>query len=145
VTPTKSAAIFGAMDGASSILGVLAGLLVAHASLHVLLIAAAGGALSAGASMGTSSYASDRRLGVAVVMGLATLFGTLLPAVPVLISSGLPGRLVAGLLILALGVWIAELRAAEDGRARAYRLSAGALVVTCGLSIGGALLLGITG
>ena len=76
--------IFGSFDGMTSTLGVIAGLLATGASASKILAAAIGIAVAATIGMGAGRYLSDgqRNLRLAVVMGLATLVGSVLPAIP---------------------------------------------------------------
>ena len=76
--------IFGSFDGMTSTLGVIAGLLATGASASKILAAAIGIAVAATIGMGAGQYLSDgqRNLRLAVVMGLATLVGSALPAIP---------------------------------------------------------------
>ena len=77
--------IFGSFDGMTSTLGVIAGLLATGASANKILAAAIGIAVAATIGMGAGQYLSDgqRNVRLAVVMGLATLVGSVLPAHPV--------------------------------------------------------------
>jgi len=79
-------AIFGSFDGMTSTLGVVAGLLAAHASAPKIVAAAIGIAVAATVGMGAGQYLSDgeRNLRNAIVMALATLVGSVIPAVPFL-------------------------------------------------------------
>jgi VIT1/CCC1 family predicted Fe2+/Mn2+ transporter len=76
--------IFGSFDGMTSTLGVIAGLLATGASASKILAAAIGIAVAATIGMGAGQYLSDghRNLRPAVAMGLATLVGSALPAIP---------------------------------------------------------------
>lgn len=78
-------AVFGGFDGCTSALGVVTGLVVAgtHSGSHILA-AALGLAIAATVGMGAGEYLSDvtRNLRRAAVMAVATLTGSLLPALP---------------------------------------------------------------
>lgn len=80
----KREEIFGSFDGMTSTLGVIAGLLATGASASKILAAAIGIAVAATIGMGAGQYLSDgqRNLRLAIVMGLATLVGSVLPAIP---------------------------------------------------------------
>ena len=77
-------AIFGSFDGMTSTLGVVAGLLATNATAPKILAAAIGIAVAATVGMGAGQYLSDgaRNMRRAVVMAVATLIGSVLPAIP---------------------------------------------------------------
>lgn len=138
-------ATFGSFDGTTSTVGLLAGLLVAHAGPATVLTTAGGLAVAAAVGMGFGDYlgGSDGRL--AGVMAAATFAGSLLPALPVALIPGPLGYILAAVLIAALGVAIAEVRAQERGRVRAYLLTGAVLLVASALSAGAAVGLGAVG
>jgi VIT1/CCC1 family predicted Fe2+/Mn2+ transporter len=82
--PDIREAIFGSFDGMTSTLGVVAGLLATHAGASHILAGAIGIAVAATVGMGAGQYLSDdqRSLRKAAVMALATLIGSVLPALP---------------------------------------------------------------
>lgn len=86
-SPDRKEAIFGSFDGMTSTLGV-AGLLATHATPSKILAAAIGIAVAATTGMSAGQYLSDgkRNLRKAVVMGVATLVGSVLPALPSVVS-----------------------------------------------------------
>lgn len=140
-----STAIFGASDGAVSLLGVLAGLYVAHASPAALLATCGGLAIANTVSMAGGQRLSGSSWRLAGVMGAATLAGSLLPA---LLPALLPGVLGYGLgaaTVFGLGVVIAEYRQLEIGRARSYGESLGIVVLAGVLAVATALLFGAGG
>jgi VIT1/CCC1 family predicted Fe2+/Mn2+ transporter len=68
----------------TSMLGVVAGLLATRSSAKHIVAGAIGIAVAATIGMGAGQYLSDdqRNLRTTVVMALATLIGSVLPAVP---------------------------------------------------------------
>jgi VIT family len=77
-------AIFGSFDGMTSTLGVVAGLLATRATAPHIVAGAIGIAVAATIGMGAGQYLSDEKRSVrkAVVMAVATLAGSVLPALP---------------------------------------------------------------
>ena len=133
----RRAFIMGLGDGAMSILGV-----VFYASGHpglVIPVAISGG-LTAACSMAGNEWLSDSGdgLGGAVAMFLATLAGSVLPAVPYAFAHGItaPALSLASLLIVALVV--GRMRA---GRKHPYLETVAVLAVIAAVSIVCALLL----
>ncbi|HME05141.1 MAG TPA: VIT1/CCC1 transporter family protein [Solirubrobacteraceae bacterium] len=126
-------AIFGSFDGMTSTLGVVAGLLATNASAPKILAAAIGIAVAATVGMGAGQYLSDgtRNTRRALVMAVATLIGSALPAIP--FAFGDSHACVAasiGITVLAAGI---------IGHYRGYLVTYSILivvsVVTVGLSI----------
>ena len=77
-------AIFGSFDGMTSTLGVVAGLLATKSNASHIVAGAIGIAVAATIGMGGGQYLSDgqRNLRKAMVMAVATLIGSVLPALP---------------------------------------------------------------
>ena len=126
-------AIFGSFDGMTSTLGMVAGLLATNATAPKILAAAIGIAVAARVGMGAGQYLSDgaRNMRRAVVMAVATLIGSALPAVP--FAFGDSHACVAasiGVTVLAAGI-IGHYR----GYLVTYSISIVVSVVTVGLSI----------
>lgn len=98
-------AVFGAFDGAASLIGVVVYLAASHPSL--IFPAALSGALSSAVSMGGGEFLSDSDLGLAAsgVMALATFAGALAPAVPFAFGHG-PAAVAGCALTCALVVVI---------------------------------------
>jgi VIT1/CCC1 family predicted Fe2+/Mn2+ transporter len=101
-------AVFGAFDGANSIIGLLGGVPPAHvvtAAWHV--------AISAGMSMGAGQWLSERsrsgRLS-ALVIGVATALGTLWPALPYTVLRGWSALTAVGVALVLLGAVISLVR-----------------------------------
>lgn len=104
----SSEAIFGSFDGMTSALGIITGLWSAPTS--VLLAAVMGLGAAAAVGMGAGQYLGEEHpeLHVAVIMGLATLLGTLLPAIPILAFghvAGLIGCIAVSCAVTAVIAW----------------------------------------
>ena len=143
--------IFGGFDGANSILGIINGVPADH-----MVRACASGAVSAGMSMAAGAWLSKRSDSgalEAVVIGVATAVGTVLPSLPYLALRGTAALVGVVAILLALGAVISIVRThipvAEDqpverlGRAAfetyTVLLLVGAAVAACALiSPGGA-------
>lgn len=123
-------AIFGSFDGMTSTLGVVAGLLAAHANAPKILAGAIGIAVAATVGMGAGQYLSDgdRNLRKAGVMALATLIGSVLPALPFIFGDSRTSVLAS----LAITV----LAAAVIGHYRGYVVTYSILVVVSLITVG---------
>jgi VIT1/CCC1 family predicted Fe2+/Mn2+ transporter len=90
-SPNRKEAVFGSFDGMTSTLGVVAGLLAANATPPKILAGAIGIAVAATIGMGAGQYLSDgkRNMRKAVVMAVATLIGSVLPALPFIFGTSL--------------------------------------------------------
>ena len=126
-------AIFGSFDGMTSTLGVVAGLLATHATAPKIVAATIGIAVAATVGMGAGQYLSDgeRNLRRALVMAVATLVGSVIPAVPFFFGDSRACIAVSmGVTVLAAGV---------IGHYRGYLVTYSILivvsVVTVGLSV----------
>lgn len=126
-------AVFGAFDGLTSALGVVAGLVVTGASAPHVLAATIGLAVAATTGMAAGQWLSgeDRSVRGTAAMAAATLTGSALPGVPYAFLTGTPAALAAGATVLACATII--------GHVRGYRLTYGLLafvsVVTVILSV----------
>jgi len=123
-------AIFGSFDGMTSTLGVVAGLLVTKASASHVVAGAIGIAVAATVGMGAGQYLSDgqRNVRKALVMALATLVGSVLPAIPFLFGTS------QVCVVASLG--ITALAAAVIGHYRGYLVTYGILIVVSAITIG---------
>ena len=123
-------AIFGSFDGMTSTLGVVAGLLATKASASHVVAAAIGIAVAATVGMGAGQYLSDgqRNVRKALVMALATLVGSVLPAIPFLFGTS-QACVIASLAITALA-------AAVIGHYRGYLVTYGILIVVSAITVG---------
>lgn len=141
-----SEGVFGSFDGACSTVGVLAGLIVVGSPSHAVLVACAGLAVASAASMCAGDYLAGKSIRLSVVMGLATLVGSLVPAVPVIAFPGLLGVLLAVLLVALLGAAIAEVRSRTGtGRLHGYLSTFTVLIAASVLAVAVSLLLGVAG
>jgi VIT1/CCC1 family predicted Fe2+/Mn2+ transporter len=123
-------AIFGSFDGMTSTLGVVAGLLATNSSARHIVAAAIGIAVAATVGMGAGQYLSDgqRNLRKAAVMALATLVGSVLPAIPFAFGTSLACVLASvAITVLAAGV---------IGHFRGYLVTYSILVVVSVLTVG---------
>ena len=113
-----SAAVLGSADGVTSIAGVIAGGAAAHVSHVALGVTAVGGALAATVSMGGAEMlAQDTTDWPAVAaMGVGTLGGSALPALPLLVASGPVAWLAIVGLSIGFGVAVGAVRARTTHR-----------------------------
>lgn len=132
-------AIFGSFDGMTSTLGVIAGLLATHSNASHIVAGAIGIAVAATIGMGAGQYLSDeqqnmgkadkqRNLRKAFVMALATLVGSVLPAVPFLFGSS-TACVVASIVITLLAAGVI-------GHYRGYVVTYTILIVVAALTVG---------
>lgn len=101
-------AIFGGFDGANSILGIINGVPADH-----MVRACAYGAVSAGMSMAAGAWLSKRSDSgalEAVVIGVATAVGTVLPSLPYLALRGTAALVGVVAILVALGAVISIVR-----------------------------------
>ena len=128
--PDAREAIFGSFDGMTSTLGVVAGLLATKASASHVVAGAIGIAVASTIGMGAGQYLSDgqRNLRKALVMALATLIGSILPAVPFFFGTSQACVLVS--------VGITLLASAVIGHYRGYLVTYSILIVVSALTIG---------
>jgi hypothetical protein len=132
----RGKAVFGAFDGATGAIGVVAGLVSAGASARALLAATVGLAVAAAAGMGAGDWLSGTPARPSVVLGVATAVGSVLPALPVVLWPGLVGLIGTAVVMVALGIGIAE---ARDGSWRSYGETFAVLIGAAALSLGAAL------
>jgi VIT1/CCC1 family predicted Fe2+/Mn2+ transporter len=99
----KRVAVFGAADGEGIVLGLIAGMIVSHQPAHAVWAAALSGGIAELFSMANGQRISDNRSGwlPALAIGVASLTGCALPAVPYALGSG-AAALAASLLLCAL-------------------------------------------
>ena len=101
-------AIFGGFDGANSILGIINGVPADH-----MVRACAYGAVSAGMSMAAGAWLSKRSDSgalEAVVIGVATAVGTVLPSLPYLALRGTAALAAVAAILVLLGAVISVVR-----------------------------------
>jgi len=123
-------AIFGSFDGMTSTLGVVAGLLATRAAAPKILAGAIGIAVAATIGMGAGQYLSDGKhdLRNAIVMAVATLIGSVLPAIPFIFGDSLACVLAS--------VAITVLAAAVIGHYRGYFVTYSILLVVSAITVG---------
>jgi VIT1/CCC1 family predicted Fe2+/Mn2+ transporter len=131
-------AIFGSFDGMTSTLGVVAGLLATHANASHIVAGAIGIAVAATIGMGAGQYLSDEQrnlrqadkrqnLRKAFVMALATLVGSVLPALPFLFGRS-KACIVASIVITLLAGGVI-------GHYRGYVVTYAILIVVAALTV----------
>jgi VIT1/CCC1 family predicted Fe2+/Mn2+ transporter len=122
----RRVAVFGAADGLGIVLGLIAGMIVSRQPASAVWTAAVSGGIAEFFSMANGERISDSQAGwgAALMIGLASLAGCVLPAVPYSFSRGTAALTLA--LLLAAGV---------AGVISWVRPERGALAVleTCGL------------
>ena len=123
-------AIFGSFDGMTSTLGVVAGLLATRATSNHIVAGAIGIAVAATIGMGAGQYLSDdqRNIRKAVVMAVATLIGSMLPALPFIFGTSTP-CVVASLVITFIAAGVI-------GHYRGYAVTYGILIAVSAITIG---------
>jgi hypothetical protein len=126
-------AIFGSFDGMTSTLGVVAGLLATKASAPHIVAGAIGIAVAATIGMGAGQYLSDEQRNVrkAVVMALATLIGSVVPAIPFAFGTSTACVVASVAITLLAGGVIGHYR----GYAVTYTILVVVSILTVGLSI----------
>lgn len=108
----------------------------------MILATAVAAAVAASVGMSSGDWLGGATRLQAAVMGVATLAGSTVPALPVALVPGPVGYAASALFMLALAVTISEIRAAKTTRPRAYTTTLTILAVASGLSIAAALLVG---
>ena len=123
-------AIFGSFDGMTSTIGVVAGLLATKSTGHHIVAGAIGIAVAATIGMGAGQYLSDnqRNLRKAWVMALATLIGSVLPALPFIFGTS------TACVLASAGITVSA--AAVIGHYRGYLVTYAILVVVSALTVG---------
>jgi len=123
-------AIFGSFDGMTSTLGVVAGLLATKSNASHIVAGAIGIAVAATIGMGAGQYLSDdqRNLRKAMVMAVATLIGSVLPAVPFFFGKS------TACVIASIGITM--LAATIIGHYRGYVVTYTILIVVSALTVG---------
>jgi VIT1/CCC1 family predicted Fe2+/Mn2+ transporter len=110
-TEERSQAIFGLFDGVVSLVGLVFGLIIAHASRHDFILTGLGAAISATVSMSTGEFEAAKgemraRLSGATAMGIATMIGSLLPIVAFFWLPHGPALGISAALCLAAAAWV---------------------------------------
>jgi hypothetical protein len=136
------AATFGTFDGATSSYGVTFAMFAQHQHPTAFVAPITGLAIASAAGMGGGEAASGEGSDLApraVVMGVASIFGVMVVAIPFFVMHGLAALVTS--LALALGIAIAERRTPELGRGKAYLVTFGVLAVAIGVTSAVAVLL----
>lgn len=128
--------IFGSMDGLVSVFGVIIGL--AAATKLKIVDASIGLAAASAISMAFGEYLGDAKKSVnrAVIMGVATLFGTLVPILPLVFLPKLAGFIVCGVMTVPFGALVgAAERKGRKGYVQTYVMLYTAILVTVIVSL----------
>lgn len=128
-----SPAVFGAFDGATSVVGALL-TLTGHPAQ--ILPTAFGLAVAGGVGMAAGQWLSadaDAGPSDAAVIGAATAVGTVLPALPYALLTGWSAIAASAAVLAAFGAVITAVRAHDPGRtwARAAAETYGVLFAVC--------------
>lgn len=137
------ACIFGVCDGMLSILGVV---FAARSQPGLVPWLATVGGIGAGLSMAAGQYLSednDDTIPASLVLGLATLVGSVLPSLPYLGLRGAMAIYATGGICAVLAVLVALLRA--NGSRRRALLALGLLAAVFAVTLGCALLAPVGG
>lgn len=122
-TDNVSKAIFGGFDGLVCVLGVIAGCYVSG-DMHTLVLSAIGLAIAEGIAMAGGSYLSEMvavyRLRHAVIIGVASAVGILIPALPFFFAPRNIAILLSFFLTCAFAAIIAQVRVKQMGWLEAY-------------------------
>lgn len=131
--------IMGSFDGLMTAIGVTLG--AAHAPTHLIAAVAVCVALTGAMSMGAGVLLEDSRNGwrEAAAMGSATLVGTFIPIIPVLLFR--PAVAFPLTAVLAVGL-ASVIAAARGGMRRDYLAAYGLLIVVAVPTVGVALAFG---
>lgn len=137
---SREPVILGAADGLVIMLGLVAGMAVAHQAASAIWHAALAGGVAELVGMTAGMWLSDgeARFPRALACGVASLVACVLPAVPYALSSGAWALTATGALITLSGVVVAWLRPAHN--AAAFAQTFGVLVVAAILTGGTGLL-----
>lgn len=130
--------ILGSSDGTVSISGVVAAAAAQHTANGAIAKLAIAGALASAVSMAGAEMNSEKQTNLLnmVSMGLGTLMGAALPALPLLVLNGLAGWVAVALVCLVLGLAVSEIRyrMTRFGRLRTYTRTL--LIMAIGIAVG---------
>lgn len=121
-------AVFGGFDGLTAVLGVLL-TLSGHGSLAFWAALSLGAAECVGMTAGEWLSDSDHGFIAALVIGVATMAGSVLPAVPYLFLAGVPAMAASVGVLALLGVGITWMRSTDRGWWRALMETYGVIAV----------------
>ena len=132
-----AAGVLGAADGVTSISGVIAGGAASHVGHAALAVVALGGALAATVSMAGAELLSEDDTDWEAIgaMGVGTLGGSALPAVPLLALSGSEAWIAVLAVSVAIAAVVAQVRHRTTNRGL-LRATAQTMAV---LALGGAV------
>lgn len=136
LSPALRAGIFGAVDGMSAFIGILAGLVVAHQPASAVWWATLSCGLAELVGMTSGQYQSDAASGwrTAITCGVVSMAGCVVPAIPYLVLSGSLALGLSVFLVFVECCLIAWLRPERGWRAWAQTFGLTILVaVICGL------------
>jgi VIT1/CCC1 family predicted Fe2+/Mn2+ transporter len=130
--------ILGAADGVTSIAGVIAGGAASGTAHSKIAVIAIGGALAATVSMGGAELLSEDATDWTAIlaMGLGTLGGSALPAIPLLVLHGPLSWFVVAAVSLAIGVVVGFVRAHTTHRRYLRAVLQTLAVLLCGGIVG---------
>jgi VIT1/CCC1 family predicted Fe2+/Mn2+ transporter len=143
-------AIFGSFDGIVSVLGVIAAAYVAGSPARTLVIVAAGLAVAAAVSMAGGQFLASAKnvrnpLIQAFVMGIATLLGAFVPAIPFLFLPKPTAAICTAIIVLLVTGWIVRIRATTQGTLKAFSQTYGILLIAAVISVVTAIVFNIVG
>jgi hypothetical protein len=131
------AATFGTFDGATSSYGVTFAMFVQHQPTSAFVAPVIGLAIASAAGMGGGEAASGDRSDMSarvVVMALHSFFGVVAVALPFFYLTGAAALGISLVIAFGLGVVIAQRRARDLSRGRAYALTFGTLALAIGVT-----------
>lgn len=131
------AGLFGAVDGMSAFIGILAGLVVAHQPASAVWWAALSCSLAELVGMTSGQYQSDTRSGwgAALACGATSMAGCVVPAIPYLVLTGPLALVLSIFLVVVECSLIAWLRPEKGWRAWLQTFGLTALVaVVCAVA-----------
>jgi VIT1/CCC1 family predicted Fe2+/Mn2+ transporter len=123
-------------DGLVSIVGVIFGILLHHSPLGLIAMAGLGGGISASISMGSGQYESmtgpwHKKMGIALVMGISTLLGTLVPVWGFFLLTAHLAIVVAGVGAFLVATWIGyEKHQGWRGYVKSYAILGASVALT---------------
>ena len=134
----RAPVVFGAADGLTIMLGLLAGMAVSHQPPLSIWHAALSGGLAELAGMSLGQYWSAKEDGIwaAAACGIAACLAAVTPAIPYAVLGGNTALALSILLVMAAGAIIAWLRAEVGWQA---------VLQTYGLLLAAAVLCGAAG
>jgi VIT1/CCC1 family predicted Fe2+/Mn2+ transporter len=140
--------VFGSFDGMTCVLGVVAGCYVSG-NIHALILSVVGLAIAEGIAMAGGSYLSELvgiyRVRHALIIGIASAVGILVPAFPFFFAPAHVAILLSLFLTCVLAVIIAQVRVRTLGALEAYVQTFVLILMAAGVSVVVTLLLNKVG